>query len=85
MRNRKVDYQISPLEHQVESRITYPHDNMPPYKEVYIWECIDTTPYEKTISGEPPTQIWKVEWDSNGGSPVIPDWEIIDGEPLSSY
>ena len=34
-----VNYQISPLEKNITDRVVMPHNNMPPYKEVYIWEC----------------------------------------------
>lgn len=39
-RQVEINYQISPLECQSNSDVTYPHNNMPPYKDVYIWECM---------------------------------------------
>ena len=36
-----LEYQLSPLEYQNRENITYPHDNIPPYREVYLWECVE--------------------------------------------
>ena len=40
--NQSIEYQISPLEYNdCETHVVKPHDNMPPYMEVYIWECVE--------------------------------------------
>ena len=39
-RNSQMGYQISPLEYGKKDYATIPHNNMPPYREVYIWECL---------------------------------------------
>lgn len=58
--NALVEYEISPLEYRKDgSSQTMPHSNMPPYREVYIWECLETTDEEKRISGEP----WEIVYD----------------------
>ena len=36
-----IGYQLSPLEYEEKEQPTIPHDNMPPYREVYIWECVE--------------------------------------------
>lgn len=38
--NVDIGYQVSPIEYPKKGHVTIPHDNMPPYKEVYIWECV---------------------------------------------
>lgn len=50
----ELNYQLSPLEYESRNDITIPHDNMPPYVEVYIWECMEATREEQMESGEPP-------------------------------
>lgn len=67
VKNVSSNYQISPLEYQVKSKLTIPHDNMPPYKEMYIWECVESTKDERGISDEPELPYFKVVWDPNGG------------------
>ena len=39
-------YHMGPLDYEPRQYITIPHDNMPPYKEVYIWECVEVTDEE---------------------------------------
>ena len=53
-----MEYQISPLEEGVRESIVLPHDNMPPYMDVYIWECTD--------AGE--DAIWRIFYDMGGVS-----------------
>ena len=65
--NVKLNYQLSPLEYEPRSDITIPHDNMPPYKEVYIWECVESTDEERRQSGEPPDNYYTIIWDYNDG------------------
>lgn len=43
--NSNIEYQISPLEYYSKSDIAIPHENIPPYKEVYMWECIEGDDY----------------------------------------
>ena len=56
MEKRSLEYQISPLEYPAKTEPTIPHDNMPPYREVYIWECVESTEDEREVSGEPESQ-----------------------------
>lgn len=65
-KNTEVEYQISPLEYAPKSMPTIPHDNLPPYKEVYIWECVEITDDEKRLLEE----RLVVRWDSHGGEHV---------------
>ena len=70
-KNKAVDYQLSQLEYanKGENDLTIPHDNLPPYMKVYIWECVELTDEERIVTGEP----WGnddhclVSWLSNGG------------------
>ena len=64
LENVAVNHQVSPLEYDQKS-IILPHDNMPPYREVYMWECID--------SGEANNETCEVIWHSN--------CEVEDPEP----
>ena len=58
--NSTVEYEISPLEYRKEGSFqTMPHSNLPPYREVYIWECLEVTDEERRISGEP----WEIVYD----------------------
>ena len=41
---------------------------MPPYREVYIWECTELTDEEKDIVGE--TAYCTVQFNTNGGNPA---------------
>lgn len=56
LQNRTLDYQISPLEYE-QMDVILPHDNMPPYREVYFWECLDPTDEE--------LGMYVITWDSN--------------------
>lgn len=49
--NIQNEYQISPLEYDKDHGLTIPHDNMPPYMEVYIWECVEATEDELEVIG----------------------------------
>lgn len=69
MMNENRNYQISPLEYQSKDRneITLPHDNLPPYMKMYIWECIELTDEEHAITGEPQDNMCVITWLYNGG------------------
>ena len=58
-----LEYQLSPLEYQNRENITYPHDNIPPYREVYIWECIATQEYD-------PLWQYTISYNMNGHGTV---------------
>ena len=62
--NVERNYQISPLEYnnRKENEITLPHDNLPPYLKVYIWECTELTDEEKLITGEPTDDCCVITW-----------------------
>lgn len=62
------NYQISPLEYPIkkENEITLPHDNLPPYMKMYIWECTELTDEEYAITKEPRGQCM-ITWLYNGG------------------
>ena len=47
---QQVGFQTSPLEYE-KTGITVPHDNMPPYREVYIWQCVEVTDEERDALG----------------------------------
>ena len=70
-----LNYQISPLEYKnrEENEITLPHDNLPPYLKVYIWECTELTKEEKLITGEPDDNLCIVTWLRNNGQDPI-EW-----------
>ena len=67
VKDSDLDYQISPLEYQMEKdSVTYPHDNIPPYREVYIWECVSVTKdeeytitYDMNGHGYRPDNAWR--------------------------
>lgn len=61
-----MEYQISPLEYQTKASPAIPHDNMPPYREVYIWQCTETTDEEESLLAESVV----VTWDTQGGEPL---------------
>ena len=93
--NTNRNYQISPLEYpsKGENEITLPHDNLPPYMKVYIWECTELTDAEREITGEPKDNKCKVYFLGNGGM-FRPDghdpygnWagEKTIGEPIGEY
>ena len=68
--NVERNYQISPLEYQnrANNEITLPHDNLPPYMKVYIWECTELTDEEKLIIGKPDDDnLCIVTWLKNNG------------------
>lgn len=44
---------------------------MPPYREVYIWECTDLTDEEKVIVGG--NAYCTVQFNVNGGDPPCPE------------
>jgi hypothetical protein len=89
-KNQGVDYQISPLEYASKERndLTLPHDNMPPYMKVYIWECVELTDEERIVTGEPEgdDDHCVVSWLSNGGTfsgnKTRVDWERKIGDQL---
>ena len=84
--NVSLEYQLSQLEYERRSQITVPHDNMPPYKEVYIWECLEATDEEMEASGEPTTVSYTITWDENGGEPHEQPWTGFSyGQTLESY
>lgn len=63
--NVNVDYQLSPLEYLNEEdnrHITLPHSNLPPYVEMYMWECVEITDEEKYEE-----EYCKVTWISGFG------------------
>ena len=64
-----LNYQISPLEYKNReaNEITLPHDNLPPYLKVYIWECTELTKEEMLITGEPDNNLCIVTWLRNNG------------------
>ena len=67
--NSNLEYQMSPLEYTAKDTPTIPHDNMPPYREVYIWECVEITTDEQTILGDHVLDSFTITWNSNGGVP----------------
>ena len=68
VRNSQIEYQISPLEHENRKDITIPHDNMPPYMEVYIWECMEVDENELEPL-KPIRESFQIRFDPNGGTP----------------
>ena len=67
VRNVGVEYQLGPLGCVHGTTVAMPHDNMPPHREVYIWECVEATDSEMQASGEPDEGFCEVVWDANGG------------------
>jgi microcystin-dependent protein len=67
--NTNRNYQISPLEYPSKeaNEITLPHDNLPPYMKMYIWECTELTDEERRITGEPKDNKCVITWLYNGG------------------
>jgi glucan-binding YG repeat protein len=67
--NTNRNYQISPLEYpgKKQDEITLPHDNLPPYMKMYIWECTELTDEEYAITGETKDNKCKVYFLGNGG------------------
>ena len=68
LKNVDVDYQFSPLEYGAANSPTIPHDNMPPYMEVFAWECLEATEDEKRWSGEPTGVQYKVTFHFGDGT-----------------
>ena len=66
----KLNYQVSPLEclDRGENDITLPHDNLPPYLKVYIWECTEITDDERIVTCEPTDKLWVVTFLGNDGT-----------------
>lgn len=73
VKNTSYNYQISPLEYtpKAGNDITLPHDNLPPYLKVYIWECTALTDEERKVTGEPDDGLCVVTWLPNNGSDPI--------------
>jgi hypothetical protein len=67
VKNATYNYQISPLEYAKANGITIPHDNLPPYLKVYIWECTELTDEERAITEEPDDGLCLVTWLANNG------------------
>ena len=83
VKNTTFDYQISPLEYASKGAndITLPHDNLPPYLKVYIWECTALTDEERKVTGEPDDGLCVVTWLGNGGtSQESTKWKCQIGE-----
>ena len=51
--NGLLEYHISPIDYD-RDHIAIPHDNIPPYREVYIWECLETDQDEEQ---------WRIKYD----------------------
>ena len=47
--NTSLNYHLPQLGYQQREVPTIPHDNMPPYIEVYIWECREITDVEQEL------------------------------------
>ena len=79
-KNVSLNYQISPLEYTPRKgdEITLPHDNLPPYLKVYIWECTELTDEEREITQEKEKR-WYVTFLGNGGTPAKKQFERADG------
>lgn len=69
-KNAKLDYEISPLDYEKEGNFTVPHDNLPPYREVYIWECLEVSDEEDEVVHEI-APYFVVEWMPHNGEPVF--------------
>lgn len=68
--NSPIEYQMGQLERQTASQITMPHDNMPPFMETFMWECIEPTEFEMSISGETQSELCQVTWIHGNGTDV---------------
>ena len=80
--NVSLEYQISPLEYENLDGVVKPHDNAPPYREVYIWECVEATDEEMKLVG-PMKDRFTVRWDANGGEPWnLPERAIEYGHEI---
>ena len=83
VKNTSLDYQISPLEYASKGAndITLPHDNLPPYLKVYIWECTALTDEERKVTGEPDDGLCVVTWLANDDDETPPEkWKCQIGE-----
>ena len=71
VKNTELEYQVGALEYKVkgENDITLPHDNLPPYLKVYIWECTEITEDERLVTCEPKDKSWVVTFLGNDGTP----------------
>ena len=78
--NAGLRYQLSPLEYNARNGITYPHDNMPPYKEVYVWECVEMTDEEEQVVG-PINDTHVVRLHENRGEEdvIVAAWNFQHG------
>ena len=63
---RDLEFQLGPLEYS-QKTVAYPHNNMPPHREVYMWECMESTDDEMAASEEPSINHHKVIWNANQG------------------
>lgn len=82
--NVQLDYQISPLEYENGNKVVSPHDNAPPYREVYIWECVEADGIDDIVGEEKST--FTISWDANGGTPLnIPDSTVDCDSELGQY
>ena len=87
IKNTSYNYQISPLEYAAkgENDLTLPHDNLPPYLRVYIWECTELTDDERKVTEEPGGErIWNVTFLGNGGTPEREQYQRNDGEAVGT-
>lgn len=45
VKDKELEYQVGQMKHVTHEggndHITYPHNNIPPHREVYIWECTE--------------------------------------------
>ena len=51
--NSLMEYHVSPIDYD-KQHTAIPHDNIPPYREVYVWECLET-------DSEP--EQWRIRYD----------------------
>mgnify|MGYP003290294380 CR=1 FL=1 len=70
--NSNIEYQISPMEYNVKSDIAIPHENIPPYREVYMWECVEGDDYYHDDGNNQITQkkSYSISYDMNGHGEV---------------
>ena len=73
VKNTEYNYQVGQLEYASKGAndITLPHDNLPPYLKVYIWECTALTDDERNVTEEPDDGLCVVTWLPNNGSDPI--------------
>ena len=84
VKNTTFDYQISPLEYASKGAndITLPHDNLPPYLKVYIWECTALTDEERKVTGEPDDGLCVVTWLANDDETPPEKWKCQIEKPV---